>query len=181
MSARPPAGGRQPAFRRSRFQARSLSARLGRRLRTSLPMSVPLKGTTAKTGLRDFHVNGTRRRHEPPFGEQICAFRADAAKIGLAGRQDEPGGLCDSTDLLQSLSGAVLRPSAPRQRVPSLRARHRPDAELRAGHGRKTCAERLHLGSIFDSRRGRRRESRCLAASDVRLHPSLAGGNRLTI
>jgi hypothetical protein len=35
------------------------------------------------------------------------------------------------------------------------------------------------LGSIFDSRRSRRRESRCLAASDVRLHPSLGGGNRL--
>jgi hypothetical protein len=103
-----------------------------------------------------------------------CAFRADARKIGLAGVEDKPSGLCDSTDLLPSLSGAVLRPSAPRQRVPSLRARHRSDAELRAGHRRKTPADRLHLGSIFDSCRGRRREARCRAASDLRLHPPLA-------
>ena len=103
-----------------------------------------------------------------------CAFRADARKIGLAGVEDEPSGLCDSTDLLPSLSGAVLRPSAPRQRVPSLRARQRSDAELRAGHRRETPADRLHLGSIFDSCRGRRREARCRAASDLRLHPPLA-------
>jgi hypothetical protein len=105
-----------------------------------------------------------------------CAFRADAQKIGLAGVEDEPSGLCDSTDVLPSLSGAVLRLSAPRQRVPSLRARHCSDAELRAGHRRKTPADRLHLGSIFNSRGGRRREGRCLAASHVRLHPPLAGG-----
>jgi len=102
-----------------------------------------------------------------------CAFRADG-KIGLAGVGDEPSGLCDSTDLLPSLSGAVLRPSAPRQRAPSLRARHRSDAELRAGHRRETPADRLHLGSIFDSGRGRRREARRRAASDLRLHSPLA-------
>ena len=100
--------------------------------------------------------------------------RRAARKIGLAGIEDEPSGLCDSADLLPSLSGAVLRPSAPRERVPSRRARHRSDAELRAGHRRKTPADRLHLGSIFSSRGGRRREARCLAASDVRLHPPLA-------
>jgi hypothetical protein len=104
-----------------------------------------------------------------------CALRADARKIGLAGVEDEPSGLCDSADLVPSLSGAVLRPSAPRERVPSLR--HRSDAELRAGHRRKTPADRLHLGSIFSSRGGRRREARCLDASDVRLHPPLAGGS----
>jgi hypothetical protein len=71
-------------------------------------------------------------------------------------------------------SGAVLRPPAPRQRVPSLRARPRTDAELRAGHRRTTPADRLHLGSIFDSCRGRRWEARCLAASDLRLHPPLS-------
>jgi hypothetical protein len=108
-----------------------------------------------------------------------CAFRADARKIGLAAIEDEPSGLCDSADLLPSLSGAVLRPSAPRERVPPRRARHRPDAELRAGHRRKTPADRLHLGSIFNSRGGRRREARCLAASDVRLHPPLAGESSL--
>jgi len=104
---------------------------------------------------------------------------AGARKIGLAAIEDEPSGLCDSTDLLPSLSGAVLRPSAPRERVPSRRARHRSDAELRAGHRRKTPADRLHLGSIFNSRGGRRREARCLAAGDVRLHPPLAGGSLL--
>jgi hypothetical protein len=102
------------------------------------------------------------------------AFRADAPKIGLAGVEDEPSGLCDPTDLLPSLSGAVLRPSAPRQRVPSLRARRRTDPELRAGHRRKTPADRLHLGSIFDSCRSRRWEARYRAASDLRLHPPLA-------
>jgi hypothetical protein len=109
----------------------------------------------------------------------IDAFRADAPKIGLAGVEDEPSGLCDSTELLPSLSGAVLRPSAPRERVPSRRARHRSDAELRAGLRRKTPADRLHLGSIFNSRGGRRREACCLAASDVRLHPPVAGGSSL--
>jgi hypothetical protein len=108
-----------------------------------------------------------------------CAFRADARKIGLAGIEDEPSGLCDSANLLPSLSDAVLRPSAPRERVPSRRARHRSDAELRAGHRRKAPADRLHLGSIFNSRGGRRWEARCLAASDVRLHPPLAGGSSL--
>ena len=71
-------------------------------------------------------------------------------------------------------SGAVLRPPAPRQRVPSLRARPRTDAELRAGHRRTTPADRLHLGSLIDSRRGRGREVRCLAAGDLRLHPPLS-------
>jgi hypothetical protein len=71
-------------------------------------------------------------------------------------------------------SGAVLRPPAPRQRVPSLRARPRTDAELRAGHRRATPADRLHLGSLIDSRRGRGREVRCLAAGDLRLHPPLS-------
>jgi hypothetical protein len=103
-----------------------------------------------------------------------CAFRADARKIGLAGVEDEPSGLCDSTDLLPSLSGAVLRPPAPRQRVLSFRARPRIDAELRAGHRRTTPADRLHLGSLIDSRRGRGREVRCLAAGDLRLHPQLS-------
>ena len=115
-------------------------------------------------------------RHSWSATVTACAFRADG-KIGLAGVGDEPSGLCDSTDLLPSLSGAVLRPSAPRERVPSSRARHRSDAELRAGHRRKTPADRLHLGRIFNSRGGRRREARCLAASDVRLHPPLAGGS----
>jgi hypothetical protein len=71
-------------------------------------------------------------------------------------------------------SGAALRPPAPRQRVPSLHTRHRSDAELRAGHRRKTAADRLHLGSLIDARRGRGREVRCLAAGDLRLHPPLA-------
>jgi hypothetical protein len=71
-------------------------------------------------------------------------------------------------------SGAVLRPPAPRQRVPSLRARPRTDAEVRAGHRRTTPANRLHLGSLIDSRRGRGREVRCLAAGDLRLHPPLS-------
>src|SRR5882724_13581227 len=77
-------------------------------------------------------------------------------------------------------SGAVLRPPAPRQRVPSLRARPRTDAELRAGHRRTTPADRLHLGSLIDSRRGRGREVRCLAADDLRLHPPLSPSRLLT-
>ena len=100
--------------------------------------------------------------------------RPGRRKIGLAGVEDEPGGLCDASDLLPSLFGAVLRPPAPRQRVPSLRARRRTDAELRAGHRRKTRADRLHLGSVLGSRRDRRREVRCLAAGDLRLHPPLS-------
>ena len=71
-------------------------------------------------------------------------------------------------------SGAVLRPPAPRQRVPSFRARPRTDAELRAGHRRTTPADRLHLGRLIDSRRGRGREVRCLAPGDLRLHPPLS-------
>ena len=70
--------------------------------------------------------------------------------------------------------GAVLRPPAPRQRVPSFRARPRTDAELRAGHRRTTPADRLHLGRLIDSRRGRGQEVRCLAAGDLRLHPPLS-------
>jgi hypothetical protein len=71
-------------------------------------------------------------------------------------------------------SGAVLRPPPPRQRVPSVRARPRTDAEFRAGHRCTTPADRLHLGSLIDSRRGRGREVRCLAAGDLRLHPPLS-------
>src|SRR5437868_2402049 len=100
--------------------------------------------------------------------------RSGRRKIGLAGVEDEPGGLCDASDLLPSLFGAVLRPPAPRQRVPSLRARRCTDAELCAGHRRKTPADRLHLGSVLDSRRDRRREICCLAAGDLRLHPPLS-------
>src|SRR6266516_2911216 len=77
-------------------------------------------------------------------------------------------------------SGAVLRPPAPRQRVPSLRARPRTDAELRAGLRRTTPGDGLHLGSLIDSRRGRGREVRCLAAGDLRLHPPLSPTRLLT-
>src|SRR4051794_2850389 len=100
--------------------------------------------------------------------------RSGRQKIGLAGVEDEPGGLCEASDLLPSLFGAVLRPPARRQRVPSLRARRRTDAELRAGDRRETPADRLHLGSVLGSRRGRGWEVRCLAAGDLRLHPPLS-------
>ena len=101
----------------------------------------------------------------------VCTL---AQEIGPAVVEDEPGGLCGSADLLRSLCGGVLRPSAPRQRVPCLCARGPIDAELCAGHGRKAPPARLHLGSLFDSRRGRRREARSLAGRDFWLHPRSA-------
>jgi hypothetical protein len=119
----------------------------------------------------------------PPPGWSATRYRVARSgrrwKIGLAAAEDEPDGLCDSTELSPSLTDAALRPAAPRGRVPCLRARRRTDAELCTGHRRKRRADRLHLGSILDSRRGRRREARCLAAGDVRLHPPLARASSL--
>jgi len=71
------------------------------------------------------------------------------------------------------LLDAALRPSPPRQRVACPRARRGADVPLRAGHRRRTKADRLHLGRLFDSRWGRGREVRCLSRGDLGLHPPL--------
>ena len=151
------------------------------------PRAPPLRSRRSLVRARHRPLDGSRCKEGrqwrlPQAGARpVIAWRVQGrgSKIGLAAVEDEPDGLCDSTELSPSLIDAVLRPSAPRKRVPCLRARRRTDTELRAGHRRKNRPDRLHLGSILDSRRGRRREARCLAAGDVRLHPPLARSSSL--
>ena len=153
-------------------------AQLGERL----PYKQEVAGSSPAPPTRRIPLQRGRQWRLPRAGARpVIAWRVQGRrwKIGLAAVEDEPDGLCDSTELSPSLIDAALRPSAPRERVPCLRARRRTDTELCTGHRRKRRADRLHLGRLLDSRRGRRREARCLAAGDVRLHPPLARAGSL--